>query len=146
MALLDFKTFLVLDYLPIADSLFFTVSPFPLYMCMLLNVTCVWIRSTLVVFSKFQFLLSFLSVMGKGERTAEQCSPCRAVFFQTDFLPWRSFGHPYLFSFEDPAVSREAGDGWGCGNEGSLRFNPSKFLHKSSCRLSLLSFNLVNNL
>lgn len=28
----------------------------------------------------------------------------------------------------------------------SLRFNPSKFLHKSSCRLSLLSFNLVNNL
>lgn len=113
MAFLDFKTFLVLGYLPIADSLPFCLSFFSC-VCALSNLTCVWISGIWVV---FLFQIPFLSALRKGEEESRAVLPAQRCSFPNRLLILKSFSHHHLLSLEDEPVSREAGDGCGCRSE-----------------------------
>lgn len=142
VALLDFKTFLVLGYLPVADSLAF---------CLSLSLVCVhfwiWLVFESVVFALF-FFFKFHSCLhsGEGKRRAEQCSLHRDALFQTGFWAWSPFLIITCCLSRMSLCPERLGTDAAVVLRRALRVSPGRRLHKSALRLSLLYFNVGNNL
>lgn len=109
MALLDFKTFLVLGYLPISDSL-----PFCLFFSVCVHFW-IWLVFESVVFELFSFSNSIPVCTRERGRGEQSSAPCTEMLF-----PKQASEPEVLFS-SSPAVSR----GWACVQRGWGRMRPS---------------------